>query len=200
MNAAAATTSDRAAQPPSSRAWARASATLNAFAGLVALVFTLIRYGKTHAVTIRAHIAELGRGLAGRFFGTAAILAGTHPNFANTAEYAAASRDVLLVPIDRPGSLTQFIAEVDRRKAPASRVETPRFEAPPEHQRPDSLSAEEQSSDRAPPHAASAECSSPQAGPCPASGETFERIETAPAMQWPVSSPPAREVAAAALP
>ncbi|HUB48882.1 MAG TPA: hypothetical protein VMB73_28230, partial [Acetobacteraceae bacterium] len=79
---------------------------------------------------------------------------------------------------------------VDRRKAPASRIETPRFGAPPEHLRPDCLLAEEQSCDRAPPQQASAECLSPEAQPCP---ETFEQTETAPVLHWPVS--PAREVA-----
>ncbi|HUB49304.1 MAG TPA: hypothetical protein VMB73_30390 [Acetobacteraceae bacterium] len=96
-------------------------------------------------------------------------------------------------------SLTRFSAEVDRCKAPASRVETPRFGVPPEHPHLDSLSAEEQSSDHAPPQAASAECPSPEAEPCPETCETFEPTETAPAMTWPVSLPTAQEVAAAAL-
>ncbi|HUB48036.1 MAG TPA: hypothetical protein VMB73_23910 [Acetobacteraceae bacterium] len=110
------------------------------------------------------------------------------------------SPDMLLVPIRRfGGSLKHFIAEVDWCKAPASRIETPRFERAPEHHRPGSLSAEEQSRDHAPPQAASAECSSPEAEPCPETCETFEPTETAPARSWPVSRPPTREVAATAL-
>jgi len=119
---------------------------------------------------------------------------GTCHDLANTAANTGASRDARFVPIARFGdSLIPFTAEVDRRKAPASRIETPRFGAPPEHRRRDCLLAEKQSCDRAPPQQASAEWSSPEAEPCPA---TFEQTETAPAMCRPVS--PAREVAAPA--
>jgi len=226
MSTAAVTTSDRAAQPDLTRAWARASATLNAVAVLITFVFDLIRHGKTlaRAVTFPNDVREPGDGLIGRFFGTAIIpiiskcmrrgvmrsvvlytaparrraagrtLPPTCLDLANTAEQTGVSRDAQLVPIACNGfSLTQFTAKVDRRKAPASRIETPRFGAPPEHLRPDCLLAEEQSCDRAPPQQASAEWSSPAAGPCPETGETFEQTETAPVLHWPVS--PAREVA-----
>ncbi|HUB50440.1 MAG TPA: hypothetical protein VMB73_36190 [Acetobacteraceae bacterium] len=227
MSTAAVTASDRAAQPDPMRAWARASATLNAVAVLITLVFSLIQHGKTLALAFRNHDRKPGDNLIGRFFGTAIIdiiskcmrrgvmrsaalykaparrrAAGrtvppTCLDLANTAEQTGASRDAQRVPIARlGGSLTQFTAEVDRRKAPASRIEAPRFGAPPEHLRPDCLLAEEQSCDRAPPLQASAECPSPAAGPCPETGETFERTETAPVLHWPVS--PAREVAAPA--
>ena len=127
----------------------------------------------------------------------AALLPGTCRDLANTAAKTGASRDDRFVPIARPGDpFIQFTAEVDRRKAPASRIETPRFGVPPEHLRPDCLLAEEQSCDRAPPQQVSAECSSPAAGPCPETGETFEQTETAPVLHWPVS--PAPEVAAPA--
>jgi len=316
MNAAAATVSDRAAQPDTTRAGARAFATLNAFAALVMLVFDLIEHGKTLAVTLRDHIRGLGHARAGRFFGTGnAHAIGTYmrrgvmrsialhkmllwhqanrplgsrlaglrhdrippeQGSANargdaaaqdnapakpmrsewrqtgdlsslttdqaitdaarrhaagamrsdmcrrssmTGENPGALRHESLVPTEPfGGSLTQFgdywlggscrqadsrpqfSAEVDRRKAPASRIETPRFEAPPEHQRPNCLSAEEQLRVFLPPQAASAECPSPEAEPRSASRHAFERTETAPAMHWPVSPRPAREVAATAQP
>ena len=288
MNAASAIVSARAAQPDSSRAWARASAILNAFAALVALVFNLIEHGRHLALTVRRHIREAGYGLAGRCFGTngirviytnirrgvalhkalwqranrrlglrlpalqcdhtpsgrngvnapvgaaakdnspavaahthwwqpgdlshlsavkavadearrrasRAILPGTSPAFGAATKNASAFWDQLFVPIDRFGcSLTQFIAEVDRRKAPASRIETPRFGVPPEHHCLDCLLAEEQLCDRAPPQQSPAECLSPEAGPCPESSETFARTETAPALRWPASPAPAWEVA-----
>jgi hypothetical protein len=295
MSTAAAIVSDRAAQPDLTRAWARASATLNAFAYLLTLVFNLTGHAKTLARAFRVHVRQPGYGRTGRFFGTAiipviskcmrrgvmrgmalykvlwrracrrpstrlpalqrdrtpsgqgganaragtaaahdapakaalpkwrqacdlshllaepavaeaarrrvagAILPGIDLDFANTAESAGASWDNLLVPIARfGGSLNQFIAEVDRRKAPASRIETPRFGVPPEHHRPDCLLAEEQSCNRAPPQQESAECSSPEFGPCPETCEAFVRTETAPALRWPVS--PAREVAATPTP
>jgi len=227
MSTAAVTVSGRAAQPDLTRAWARASSTLNAVAVLIALVFSLIRQGKTLAVAFRNRVRKPGDGLTGRFVGTAIIpliskcmrrgvmrsaalykaparprTAGptpppTCPDLANTTEQTGASRDDRFVPIVRHGdSFTQFTAEVDRCKAPASRIETPRFGVPPEHLRPDCLLAEEQSCDRAPPQQVSAECSSPAAGPCPETGETFEQTETAPVLHWPVS--PAPEVAAPA--
>ena len=224
MSTAAVTVSDRAAQPDLTRAWARASATLNAVAVLVTFVCNLIRHGKNLALVFHDHVHTLGYALTGRFFGTAIIpiiskcmrrgvmrdvalytaparrrAAGTIPpgtcrDLANIAEHTGASRDAQRVPIARNGfSLIPFTAEVDRRKAPASRIETPRFGAPPEHRRRDCLLAEKQSCDRAPPQQASAECLSPEAQPCP---ETFEQTETAPVLHWPVS--PAREVAAPA--
>ena len=224
MSTAAVTVSDRAAQPDPTRAWARASATLNAVAVLITLVFNLIRHGEILAVALRDHVPEPGYRLTGRFFGTAIIdiiskcmrhgvmrgvalytaparhrvagatRPGTCRDFTNTAEKTGASWDNQLVPIARFGaSLTQFTAGVDRRKAPASRIETPRFGAPLEHFHPDCLLAERQSCDRAPPQQASAEWSSPEAERCP---ETFDQTETAPALHWPVS--PAREVAAPA--
>ena len=294
MSTAAATASDRAAQPVPTRAWTRASATLNAFACLVALVLNLIGLGKTLARSFRGHVRQPGYGLTRGFFGTSGIpaigtclrrslmhsvalykalwhqatrglserLSGLRrdrtppeqgdaharagaaaqvnapaktaspkwtcdlsslPTEQDAADAArrrrvgamipdvrtAANRtsdnagmfpDKLLVPIGRlGGSLNQFIAEVDRCKAPASRVETPRFEAPPEHHRPNCLSAEDQLRDPAPPQAKSAEWSSPEAGPRAASGNAFERTETAPAIARPVLPRPAREVAATAL-
>ena len=296
MQAASATVSARAAPPVLTRARARASATLNAFAALVALAVTFIEHAQHLAFTVRAHVAEPADGLTRRFFETSGIrLIGmymrrgamrsvtlyrvlwpqtnrgallrlrallrdrtppeqggaharagtaahdnapaipTHPKWHQTCDLsylpgqepvadaarrraacsilsaisvhnritagsAGASRDELLAPIASfGGSLTPFIAEVDRCKAPASRVETPRFERAPEYPCPDSLSAEEQSCDVTPPQAASAECSSPPAEPCSACGETFARTEIAPAMLWPVSLPPMREIAATAF-
>jgi hypothetical protein len=224
MSTAALTVSDRAAQPDPTRAGARASATLNAVAVLITLVFNLIQHGKTLALAFRAHVPQPGGNLTGRFFGTAIIdviskcmrrgvMCGSalyqvpaRPRAAGptqhdtcldriaAAEETGASRDNQFVPIARLGrSLTLFTAEIDRRKAPASCIETPRFGAPPEHLHPDCLRAEEQSCDHAPPQQASAECPSPEAEPCP---ETFEQMETAPVLHWPVSS--AREVAAPA--
>jgi hypothetical protein len=224
MSTAAVTVSDRAAQPDPTRAWARASATLNAVAALVTFVFNLIRHGKNLAVAVRDHVPEPGYRLASRFLGTAIIpiiskcmrrgvmrgvalyamparpraadpaLTDTCLDFTNPAEKTGASRDDRFVPIARHGgSLTHFTAEVDRRKAPGSLIETPRFGAPPEHLCPDCLLAEGQSCDHAPPQQASAEWSSPEAKPCP---ETFEQTETAPVLHWPVSQ--AREVAAPA--
>jgi hypothetical protein len=225
MSTAAVTaSSDRAAQPDITRAWARASATLNAVVVLITLFLKPIRQGKTLGDVFRNHVLEPGCRLTGRFFGTVIIpiiskcmrrgvmrdialytaparrraegptLSHACLDLANTAEQTGVSRDAQLVPIACNGfSLTQFTAEVDRRKAPASRIETPRFGAPPEHLRPDCLLAEEQSCDRAPPLQASAECLSPEAQPWP---ETFEQTETVPVLHWPVS--PAREVAAPA--
>jgi hypothetical protein len=221
MSTAAVTVSDRAAQPDITRAWARASATLNAVAVLITLVFNLIRHGKNLAVAFRNRVGQRGDDLTGRFFGTVIIsiiskcmrrgvmrgvalytapapLRAAGPfrpdtclDFANPAEKTGASRDDRHVPIARIGdSLIQFTAEVDRRKAPASRIETLRFGAPPEHLRRDCLLAEKQSCDHAPPQQASAAWSSPEADPCP---ETCEQTETAPAKCRPVS--PAREVA-----
>jgi len=292
MNAASATVSARAAPPVLTRAWARVSATLSAFAVLVALVANLIEQGKHLAATIRAHAADCGYGQTGGFLetgdihvigtcirrgvmrrmalykalwhqangrfgsrlpalpcdrtppapGGAKARAGTaaaqhnapataahperrqncdpsylptdepaadeasrraaraipprvSPHFANTPEAAGILRDgPLLVPFASLGfRFTQFIAEVDRCQAPASRIETPRLGRGPEHQRPNCLSAVEQLRDVPPPQAASAECSSPEAKPRPG---TFEQTETAPAMLRPVSPCPAQEVAA----
>ena len=224
MSTAAAIVSVRAAQPDPTRAWARASATLNAIALLINLVFNLIRHGKNLAVAFYDRGREPGDNLTGGFLATVNIpiiskcmrrgvmrgvaldtapapLRAAGParpdtclDLANTAEETGASRDAPFVPIARHGgSLIQFTAEVDRRKAPASRIETPRFGVPPEHLHPDCLRAEEQSCDRAPPQQASAAWSSPEAEPCP---ETCEQTETAPVLHWPVS--PAREVAATA--
>jgi len=303
MSTAAAIVSARAAQPDLTRAWARASATLNAVAAFVAFVCNLVLPGKNLAFANR--VRKSGHGFTAWFFGTStidvivarlprgimrslalpqalwhrawrdvsvwipmlwrgrsapgqdganarpnaaaqdnvsskdmrstacqscdlshlpthdfsdrptkeaaaqaaarevcrhnagAIAAGIRLDRGITAETADAVWDEPLVPIRRFRlSLTRFSAEVDRCKAPASRIETLRFGVPPEHPRLDSLSAEEQSSDHAPPQAASAECSSPEAEPCP---ETFKLTETGPAMPWPVSLPPAQEVAATAL-
>jgi hypothetical protein len=224
MSTAAVTVADRAAQPDPTRAWARASATLNAVAVLITLVFNLIQHGKNLVVALCDHVRKPGDNLTGGFSGTAIIpiiskcmrrgvmrgvalyavparpraagptRPGTCRDFANAAEKTGASRDDQFVPIARHGdSPIQFTAEVDRRKAPASRIGTPRFGAPPEHLRPDCLLAEGQSCDRAPPQQASAEWRSPEAEPCP---ETFEQTETTPVLHWPVS--PAREVAAPA--
>ena len=127
-----------------------------------------------------------------------AIAADICLDFGMTPDNAGELWDALLVGIDRfGGSRSQFIAEVDRRRAPASRVETPRSEAPPEHHRPDALSAEERSRDVAPPQAASAECSMPEAAPRAAAGQAFALTATAPE-PWPVALPPMREVAATA--
>ncbi|HUN41035.1 MAG TPA: hypothetical protein VMU81_12150 [Acetobacteraceae bacterium] len=73
MNAASATVSACAAQPDLTRAGARASATLNAFAVLVALVFTLTDHGKHLALAFRAHVAQPGHGRTGRFCQTGTI-------------------------------------------------------------------------------------------------------------------------------
>ena len=119
-----------------------------------------------------------------------------HLDFAATAETAAMFPHRLLVLIDRFGGCpTQFIAEVDRCQARASRIETPRLGRGPEHQRPNCLSAVEQLRDGPPPQAVSAEGSPPRAAPCAASARTFEQTETVPAIQWPVSPCPAQEVA-----
>jgi len=117
-----------------------------------------------------------------------------------TAEAAVALRDQIFVPGDHRlgGALTESLAEVDRRKAPASRIETPRFGVPPEYRRPCCLLAEEQLRDVPPPQDWSAESSSPDAGSRLASRETFVPAETVPANRWPVS--PAREVAVTAFP
>ena len=128
-----------------------------------------------------------------------AIVADICLDFGMTPENAGALWDQLLAPIARfGGSLKRFTAEVDRRNAPASRIETPRFEAPAEHQRPNCLSAEERSRDHPPPQASYAENAAPAAEPCTASGTALEQTETAPALHWPVSPPTAPEVAAAA--
>ena len=292
MSTAAAIVSARVAQPGSSRAGTRASATPNAFAVLISLVFNAIARGRNLAVAFRGHavcrmaatlcgtgagaVRRLGMsmrcgavrslalsarlwhwaicarrrqrpalrsgGISPRQCGTAAqaraaakdeafagpvrpewpqacdpsclpmaaaaaarghaagaVLADICSCFGRTLENAAAARDAWRVPANRLGRYPlHVIAEVDRCKAPASRVGTPRFDARPEHHRPDSLSAEEQSCDVAPPQTAPAGCSSPQAEPCAASGETCVRTETAPVLYWPVSSRPAREVAATA--
>jgi len=117
--------------------------------------------------------------------------------FPMTTESAGTSRDEWCVPTESlGGSPVQFSAEVDRRKAPASRIETPRFEVPPEHRRPNCLPAEEQLRDLLPPQAPSAGCSSPEAEPCTASGRTCAPADTAPAMRSPVVPPKAQEVAA----
>jgi len=285
MCTAAATASARAAQPVLTRAGTRASATLNAFAVLIAVVVNLIDHGRILALTVRG---KPGFGRASRVFATglhtipalclrcsamhgvalakalwrrarcalrawlpglrrdripldqssANIHAGATAQDSALAKATPAAlgqaRDISRLsappqaagqarrpwagPLDlgitpanagplrdegRPvrrfgGSLRQFIAEVDRCKAPASRVETPRFGAPPEHHRPGSLSAEEQSRDHAPPQAASAAKSLPQAGPCPETCGTFRPTETAPAKPWPVSLPPLQEVAVTA--
>jgi len=288
MSIAAATASARAAQPDLTRAGTRASATLNAFAVLISVVFNLIAYARTLSLTLCAHRRDRGFGRPSRFFATgnihttatqrqrpsaahgvalpkalwrrasralrvwlpgfrrdntrldqrganihvAAAAGGNAPAQATPAQssqaraiYALPTQaadqarrpwaisldcgitpanaelfpDTMLFPIRRFGdSLKPFIAEVDRCKAPASRIETPRFERAPEHHRPGSPSAEEQSRDPAPPQAAFAEWSLPQAGPCPETCEPFRPTETAPARSWPVSLPPTREVTAAA--
>jgi len=113
-----------------------------------------------------------------------------------TAALAVVPRHEPFDPLDRfGGRLTQFIAEVGRCKAPASRVETPRFEAPPERLSLGSLSAEEQSSHRPPPQATSARDTARGAEPRSASRPAREQTETAPPM-CPVALPPAREVVA----
>src|ERR1700752_2778441 len=73
MSTAAVTASDRAAQPDPTRAWARASVTLNAVAVLIAVICNLIRQGKTFALAFRNHVREPGDSLTGRFSGTAII-------------------------------------------------------------------------------------------------------------------------------
>ena len=290
MSIAAATVSARAAQPDLTRAGTRASATLNAFAVLVAVVFTLIAYARTLSLTVRGNRRDRGFGRPSTSFATGNIhttaMQRQRPSAAHAvalpkALWRQASRalrmwlpglrrdnirldqrganihvaaaaggnapaqtapaqssqiraisdlptppqaagqarrpwaislgcgitpanaelfpDTMLFPIRRFGdSLKPFIAEVDRCKAPASRIETPRFERAPEHHRPGSPSAEEQSRDPAPPQAAFAEWSLPHAGPCPETCEPFRPTETAPARSWPVSLPPTREVIAAA--
>ncbi|HTW69419.1 MAG TPA: hypothetical protein VME47_06000 [Acetobacteraceae bacterium] len=294
MNTAAAIKSDRAAQPELTRAWVRVSATSNAVAALVTLVFTLIGHGKHSSVPFRNHVREAACVLLGWCFGIAtigarmprsamrgvalyqvlrhhadrvlasalpaalrrdrtppgriganaradtaagdntpanpmhpktwqtcdlshlptqqpaadaarrdaacAILADIHLAPGRTGESAVAPWHRLLVPTARfGGSLMQSIAKVDRCKAPASRIEPPRFGGAPERQRPNCLSAEEQLRDLEPPQAKSAECSSPEAGPLTASCNAFRPTETAPTMRWPVSPHQAREVAAPAL-
>jgi len=293
MNAAAAITSARAAQPDRSRAWARASATLNAAAVLVSFIGNVIGQGRRLARACRGHPAASGdtppgrrretrvapvsltnwrggiiRGAAlcrllwhhanpglgallpalrrdraqaepGGAFACSGVAAtdnvpaqAAHPqsrqacdlpsrptqpavadpacrpaahaphitlDLVSTTATAGALRDSLPVRGNRLGfRLTPFLAKVDRCKAPASRIEPPRFEAPPEHQRPNCLSAVEQLRDVLPPQAASAGCLSPQAEPCTASRQAFQRSETVPVMQRPVLPRQAREVAATA--
>ena len=161
------------------RAWARVSATLYAVAGLVALAFSVIALGRNLVRAFGGHVRDLGCVLARRCL----LTGGIHVDGTCLCR-----------------SISQSIAEVDRRRAPASRVETPRFEAPPEHPRPNCLAAEEQLRDVSRPQAASVECALPEAEPCAASGNAFARTETAPAMLWLVSLPPVREAAATALP
>ena len=73
MSTAAVTVSACAAQPDPTRAWARASVTLNAVAVLVTFVCNLIRHGKNLALVFHDHVHTLGYALTGRFFGTAII-------------------------------------------------------------------------------------------------------------------------------
>ena len=131
--AAAATVSARAAQPDPTRAWARASATPNAVAVLIALVVALLQQIRSLARAFRNHVPQPGDSLTGRFPGTAIIHAiGTcmrpramrsqalyqaparpreagltvpQPclNPTNPAESTGASRDGQLVPIARFG-------------------------------------------------------------------------------------------------
>src|ERR1700752_2775887 len=70
MSTAAAIVSVRAAQPDPTRAWARASATLNAIALLINLVFNLIRHGKNLAVAFYDRGREPGDTLTGGFLAT----------------------------------------------------------------------------------------------------------------------------------
>ena len=291
MSIAAATASARAAQPDLTRAGTRASTTLNAFAILVAVVFTLIAYARTLSLTVRGNRRDRGFGRTRPSFPTgnihttatqrqrpsarhavalpkalwrrasrslrmwlpglrrdnarldqrsASIRAGaatgenapaqatpaqssqtraisdlpTPPQAAGQARRPCAGSlgcgitpanaelfpDTMLFPIRRFGdSLKPFIAEADWSKAPASRFESPRFGRGPEHHRTDcSVSAAEQSRNPAPPQAASAEWSLPQAGPCPETCEPFRPTETAPARSWPVSLPSTREATATA--
>jgi hypothetical protein len=291
MSIAAATASARAAQPDLTRAGTRASATRNAVAILISVVFNLIAYARPLSLTVRSHRRDLNFDLTSSVFATRNIHttatqclrdSATHSVALDKALWRRASRALRVwlpglrrdrTPLDQRGanihagaaaggnapaqatpaqssqtraiadlptqpqaadqarrpwagsldggippanagslwderrpvrcfgdSLKQFIAEVDWCKAPAARFESPRFEAPPEHHRPGSLSAEEQSRDHAPPQAASAEWSLPQAGPCPETCEPFAQTETAPAKAWPVSLPSTREAAAAASP
>ena len=242
MSTVAATVSDRAAPPDVTRVWARASATLDAFACLVAFVVTLTgRFFGTRAARAigtclchdRTQRAQCGANAVANCTAPAASappshwracdfagLPGQEPcadavrcasagaslalfpfAFGIAAEHAGVSRDEPLVPIDRHGgSLMHAITEVDRCKAPASRVETPRFDAGPEYPRPDCLSAEEQLRDLSPPQASSAGCSLSKAEPCAAVDNGVAPTQTVPFVQWPVPPQLAREVAATPLP
>ena len=238
MSIAAAIASDRAARPGATRAWARASATLNAVASLVILVLDLLGHAKPQVLAFCERFRRAACGVTGRWLGSndlhviatrivacgrrgamrCAALPGLlwcvasrracgpqpallcdrmQPEQYSTHVRVGAWQDGLPGSIGRLGRVhIQFTAKVARRKAPASRVETPRFEAPPGHRRPDCLSAVEQSCDRSPLRAWSAECPSPQAVPCSAAGETFAPSKATPRMRRPIAS--AREVAAAA--
>ena len=202
MNAAASITSDPAAQPDLTRAWARASATLNAFAALVAFAIRLVHSRNRRGVMRCLALLKLlwRRSNSAVTQHLARLRQGRLPSGQDSANASAAtSRDAPRVHSDSPsGPLTQFIAEVDRRKAPASRIEAPRFEAPPEHHRPVCFPAEEHAGHHPPPPASSVECRAPAAEPCSASRTAFRQTDTVPAKRWPVLMPPAPEVAATA--